>query len=250
MLKVYLYCPEDDDEVVKSNGSFVKKISMIFKLLTDNCQLFYDEENIRTYALKSGILGVYLDNSVEQLRILLNKRGALSITNLTVAKTDCVYVRWNFDLMPTVRYAKPLLAEISERYFQFPQEQLLLINIDNIIDTCREKVLVFKDAKQLSDMPYPFAKIDFVTDVEDLKLWLHTHNKATFSLLNRTRFKRTNMIQQGKVVFEEIETGNYWYLDNFHKDEYEVFDHQHEHIGVADLEGILDKTKKVNGRQF
>ncbi|MDR3188014.1 MAG: hypothetical protein LBT94_02360, partial [Prevotellaceae bacterium] len=44
------------------------------------------------------------------------------------------------------------------------------------------------------------------------------------SLLDNTkRFRRTGQDRQGQQVYQEIETGYYWYLDNFHKTHYEVF---------------------------
>ena len=46
----------------------------------------------------------------------------------------------------------------------------------------------------------------------------------------------------------EINTGYYWYLDNQHKNHYEVFDRSKKHIGTANMDGDIDTAKKVNGR--
>lgn len=80
---------------------------------------------------------------------------------------------------------------------------------------------------------------------------LHTRGLlAVFSLNNRTLFTRTNLCRQGKPVFQEIATGNYWYLDNMHRDHYEVFNANEDHLGVADLAGNMDTSKLVKGRRL
>jgi hypothetical protein len=74
---------------------------------------------------------------------------------------------------------------------------------------------------------------------------------VTFSLKDSSRFTRTFHIEQGQHVYRENDTGYYWYLDNFHKDHFEVFDSKGVHIGIADLEGQVntrkrDTTKRVH----
>lgn len=80
---------------------------------------------------------------------------------------------------------------------------------------------------------------------------LYTRGLLTnFSLRNKARFVRTNHIRQGKVVYRETATNNYWYLDNLHKNHYEVFNANEDHLGIADLAGVLDGTKAENGRKL
>lgn len=69
-----------------------------------------------------------------------------------------------------------------------------------------------------------------------------------FSLKDGTRFQKDGRIVQGKNVYREIDTGYYWYLDNLHKNHYEVFDRNNQHIGVANMDGDIDCTKRVDGR--
>lgn len=69
---------------------------------------------------------------------------------------------------------------------------------------------------------------------------------------NTKRFEPTSKIAP-KVktkIYQEIDTGRYWYFDNFHGNEFEVCDSTGKHIGVADLEGNIDTTKAVNGRSI
>jgi hypothetical protein len=80
---------------------------------------------------------------------------------------------------------------------------------------------------------------------------LHTKGLLTvFSLKNRTQFIRTNLVRQGKAVYQELVNGNYWYLDNLHKNHFEVFNANQDHLGIADLNGSLDTSKSVNGRKL
>jgi hypothetical protein len=80
---------------------------------------------------------------------------------------------------------------------------------------------------------------------------LHARGLLTvFSLKNRTQFTRTSLFRQGKPVYRELATGNYWYLDNLHKNHFEVFDANEDHLGIADLKGNLDTTKSVKGRKL
>lgn len=69
-----------------------------------------------------------------------------------------------------------------------------------------------------------------------------------FSLEDKTRFEKQSRVVQGKSVYKEIATGYYWYLDNLHKDHYEVYDGNGGHIGTANMDGDIDRTKKVKGR--
>jgi hypothetical protein len=71
-----------------------------------------------------------------------------------------------------------------------------------------------------------------------------------FSLDDTRRFNKTSMIRQGQSVYKELVSGYYWYLDNLHKNHFEVFNSNEVHIGVSDLDGNIDSSKKVNGRRI
>jgi hypothetical protein len=71
---------------------------------------------------------------------------------------------------------------------------------------------------------------------------------SRFSTKNLTAFSRTQYIRQGERVYLEIQTGNFWYLDALHKNHFEVFDSNGNHVGISDLQGNIDTKKKVKGR--
>jgi hypothetical protein len=67
---------------------------------------------------------------------------------------------------------------------------------------------------------------------------------------NAERFRKLGLSRQGQPVFEETTTGHFWYLDNLHKNHYEVFNANEEHIGVADINGEVDASKRIKGRRL
>ncbi len=71
-----------------------------------------------------------------------------------------------------------------------------------------------------------------------------------FSLSDSTRFNRTSLIRQGKPVYNEISTGYFWYLDNLHKNHFEVFDSNEKHIGIADMNGNIDRAEQISDRKL
>jgi|BarGraIncu00431A_1022009.scaffolds.fasta_scaffold00008_2 hypothetical protein len=71
---------------------------------------------------------------------------------------------------------------------------------------------------------------------------------VAFSLTDTSRFKKTNFERQGQLVYKELRTKCFWYLDNLHRNHYEVFDSNESHLGIADLSGKVDTSKRENGR--
>jgi hypothetical protein len=77
--------------------------------------------------------------------------------------------------------------------------------------------------------------------------WKFANGQYTL-LDNTARFCRTGRSRQGQTVYKEITTGNYWYLDNLHKNHYEVFNSNREHVGIADLQGNINESERIKGR--
>ena len=76
--------------------------------------------------------------------------------------------------------------------------------------------------------------------------------KKKFSLEDRALFQRTNSIYTPtkQRVYREIRTGNYWYFDAYHKNHYEVFDANDNHLGEASMDGIIDYSKADKSRSI
>ena len=48
---------------------------------------------------------------------------------------------------------------------------------------------------------------------------------------------------QGAAVYKEKVSGNFFYLDNLHKNHYEVFSQMGRHLGEMSLNGNLNREK-------
>lgn len=251
-LNVFLFFPETENQILNDD---LKQIINDFFYISNivksknNINFFYDSNNLSTFKLLNGLTEIYLDKDINKLRLKLNKNGAKDILTNKFIDNTCHYFQWNFDNLKA-EYCFDIIKDITERKIQFKSEQYILINFNNSIEYCRERILVFKDAKHINNFPSNFIHIDFVSDFLEFEIWLKTNHIESFSLLDKNKFKRTSFIQQGKPVFESLDTGNFWYIDNFHKDEYEVFDSNRLHIGVANLNGIIDSNKAIPGRNF
>ena len=140
-----------------------------------------------------------------------------------------------------------VLAEVAERNQQDKNEMpRLLINFKSSPFNATE-IHIFKDDENCE---YPIL-LDCIDNQSDFDDWLSLYEKAKKAkdyLTASGFFRKINSQVQGQSIYQHNDNGQYWYLDNFHKNHFEVFNAQQEHIGVADLEGNLDMTKKVNGR--
>ena len=126
----------------------------------------------------------------------------------------------------------------------------LLINLENSIECCRNKLLIFRDCKHL-DYPDHFIKVDFVTNFIEFNEWIKTNHVKTFSIRDAKRFqKRSEIIVKGATVYYEVSSKRYWHLDTFHDYiEYEVYNEQGVHIGISDENGNFKEEAKA-GRKI
>ncbi len=107
--------------------------------------------------------------------------------------------------------------------------------------------IFFKDNIRESSLPDKFYRISFFPDFDSLKKYCYTNRFIYFSL-DTGDFNKLGKKEQGQPIYKELRTGFYWYLDNLHKNHYEVFDRNCKHVGEASLEGVLDRSKAVPGR--
>ena len=134
------------------------------------------------------------------------------------------------------------VAEIAERKLQNPQKRFMLINF-MLSQFCDCHCFEVNKEENIT------IELECIETTEALKIWLNLPITPLDAFLRNTeRFTRTKFKQQGATVFQEKITSYYWYIDNLHKDEFEVFNSNKEHIGVANLEGIIAPNSKINGR--
>ena len=70
--------------------------------------------------------------------------------------------------------------------------------------------------------------------------------KFQFLLQDESRFTRTSRFNKRSMIYKEICSGRLWYLDDFHRSHFEVFDAATgHHLGEASLDaGFLDTSKR------
>ena len=136
-------------------------------------------------------------------------------------------------------------------------------NATNVFDTSlaesceRDKVVLSFTSAQFSSTLLIVEKNSTPNSIDNLIVDSHFYNLVRarglvvdFSLSDTSRFKKTHFNVQGKVVYKELSTKCFWYLDNLHHSHYEVFDKKEDHIGVADMAGTVDVSKRVDGRKL
>jgi hypothetical protein len=251
-INIFLFFPETEDQILGSNThNIINDFIEISKTIKGKSEIkiYYDSKNIDSFKVLNEILEIYLNDDFLKLRIHLSKRGASDIEDKSIFERTSYYFQWIMDNLAVINCCN-IVKETTERKIQYNEELFLLINFNNSIDSCRERILVFKDAKYKNDSPEKFVHIEFVKDFFEFEIWLKALPIKGFTLLDKSKFRRTSLVQQGKPVFQSIDTNDFWYLDNFHKDEYEVFNSEKGHLGVANLNGEIDTSKKVVGRTF
>ena len=256
-VKIFLLFPQEDDEIlVIDNPQIAKdiiqtaiKLRQTIRQQYNDIALFYDSKNLKAFLQKIAVLfdNEYLQKHSTQLKISL--QTSTDWRTSAVQQPECSYVLWFLDQFEVKAVSNSTLAEMAERILSQTTEKYLLINLHQSIRINRQFLPIFKDCQHIAGLP-KFVHIEFIADEKEFQLWwnIYQNGKSHFSLLNRQRFTRTHLVEQGKTVYKEVSTNRYWYLDNLHKDHYEVFNAQGEHIGIANLQGEINNSKKEKGR--
>jgi len=178
------------------------------------------------------------------------------------------------------RVLKNLLRNLSEPYWEENQQHNTddsyefngnNISGSSLAESCeRDRIVISFIASDFSILKLKVSKKKKPVEVDNLfqkEHFIEVANskgqidkceyfkrKFAFGLItlleNECRFIQTNDTRQGQRVYQEIKTNNYWYLDNLHKNHYEVFNHSRKYIGVADLQGNINPSERRNGRRF
>lgn len=157
---------------------------------------------------------------------------------------------WNISDTETVPlYNNDGLFHLVSRY---TSDKTDFVCIDSK-EYAKNQLVLFQDAIHKREYPKEFIKIPCYKDWDSLFLYLKNKGLFSFSLTDTNRFQKCANIEpvQGASVYKELATGYYWYMDNFHKTHYEVFDSSgKKHLGEASLDGIIDKKKADKGKHL
>jgi len=228
MLNVFLPFPQTGDDTFKkiivdeiSYKQFVKEYSEAISAISkkNSVKLFYDSDNINYFfdACRGFEKDCYMNKAKNQIRSIISKNSTdIKIKGKSIKDESCIYVLWNSNKFPYIELTLKIIEEISERIILYQNEKFLLFNISKNIETDRDVLLVCKDGKHSQDLP-KFVRIPYIIDKCGLDLWLVKNHIVEFTLPDNNNFEETKLFVQGKRVYKETKTGNYWHLDNSHK---------------------------------
>lgn len=242
-MNLYFHFPEILDEDKKVINYFTEILITIKK--HSHFNIYYSEDNLKKYKEINEDLNIYLTSEIKIIRQFLSSQKVLKMNTVS---TPIIYNRWNLKKYE-VNICEESLIIIAENLYRDATYNYMLLNLENGIETCRNKILVFRDSKHL-DYPDYFVKIDYVTNSVEFTEWLKTGHIKEFSLKNENRFQKKSSINvKGATVFYELETKRYWHLDTFHQYiEYEVYDSTGLHIATANEKGEINIGGKKKGR--
>lgn len=246
---------------------FEKAIRDFFTILTrlkatiDAKSLWWDSQIYLCRAVNeqpfSASLKTLPDKSLRQALIdtLNNKLNVQDWRAKQVHSSDNIYLYQDEIVTDTS------IAELAERLLCDPNLVGLLINFLQSKFAGNVSIDVLKhDSETIS--------VDCVETRIQLETWLEAKLKLSQSQYDytskipptdsQTVLVKTNRFivstlppEHGRKVYKEIFTGYYWYVDNYHIGygaEIEVFNAQGDHLGVANLDGVIDFSKRKKSR--
>lgn len=174
----------------------------------------------------------------------LRTRDIPIITNcrLNDGRHDCY--RW--DIVDRTGYLETdglgeMMAMIEQRGSGF-------ICVDSRAHPCSQIVL-FRDSERHDDCPDKFLRVRSFVDYQSVKDYVDSIPEK-FELADNPEFRKTSHQVKGAIVYGHRTTGRYWHIDTLHKDHFEVYDPDGKHLGIADLNGNIDTTKREKDRRI
>gem|GEM_PF-4864510 len=134
------------------------------------------------------------------------------------------------------------LAEAAERKIQ-DQLERYLINLNPSSYSSISQTTILKKATSTVS-----STLFCISSHADLKKFFHLERIYPDDYLrNDENFIKTKFDVQGRIVYKKIDNGEFWYLDNLHKNHFEVFTSKLIHVGEANLDGeLIAKTRDKN----
>lgn len=181
-----------------------------------------------------------------------NQRAVLYIRDsdtIQHPQTDKNLTCYNWDVI--AGQAQPEYDGLEHLVWRSLQHNEDFVCVDNC-SHCNDQLVLFQDARHKKDYPQAFVKVPCFYLITDLMNYAQAVGAFSFTLKDNNHFEKCNGIDpiQGAIVYKETATGHFWYLDMLHKTHYEVFDHTGKHLGEADMNGVLDTTKKDKNKMI
>jgi hypothetical protein len=250
-----------DEEFAESVRIFTAIFSLIDKIKEKQMyrdSLFLNRQAIKNDDFRASLQRVKNKNLKQAFQqIIFNKLNPKDWRTQQKHSINDLFAYKNEDVTNTS------LAELSERKIQNRILLGLLVNFTKSRFT-NEPIAIIKNFDETNPV-----ELDCVNDKFSLKIWLDDNlqlslieydvtsktpptDKQTV-LRDENRFEPLSISVQGRRVYREMQTGYYWYVDNLHVGQaahLEVFNTQGEHLGEADLDGTLNRSKKDSTKQI
>lgn len=259
-VNIFLLFPKTDDEILAFEEEKLYKdipdqlscISKVLKQYQVNYRLLYNSKDIDFFCNKAEEIfnGEYLGKIRTQILTLLNKKST-DLNGKRCYKTDCSYNKWVDSSVELVENI--LFRSATDSFIGNKDEKTVIVSLLNNDVWHRDIMPIIKDAKHYDNLPV-LCNIPYFNPANTFVEWFNTNiSNHSFSLLNVSKFERTNKIYpiSKRRIYLEKQTNRYWYYDYFHRDNkehYEVFDRNGEHLGEADRNGFVDESKCDKGK--
>lgn len=255
-LDIFLLFPQSDEEIFRLSDDLdlykdiPKQLNFIKKSIrTGEYKLFYDSENIAAFCEKAAILcsGSYLDDIRDQLLYLLG-RNALDVAHTKNPNPSHYYYQWFSETASVIIKTDRLHMYAAENKLSGKESAIISFSYEDPWN--RDIIPLIQESIYNNTLPQ-ICNIPYFNPVGSFIEWYKSKvlDNRTFSLTDITRFERTSKLykKSKRRIYKERSTNRYWYYDFFHsdnKEHYEVFDNTGNHVGEADMNGVLDETKK------
>jgi hypothetical protein len=136
------------------------------------------------------------------------------------------------------------IAEVTERKIQNSDIAFLLINfVNSTFNVCHKKYSLCQIIAVSKNGQTPI-ELDCLDNKDAFEQWVQDKlDTRNFLEKNPERFQKTQETFQGASIYIESKIHKYWYLDNLHKNHFEVFNKEGNHLGEANLNGEIDTNK-------
>ncbi len=211
-------------------------VNILIPTITSPIREIIDE----LWSIRSKKLKLWIPQDVLAKDGQYNQSALVALENNIKPDLGLACYKWNIDnteILPIERLYNYWIARYDDN-----QKWAILTEEDNP----KQILSLFLDAKHKPELPDKWYRYKCYSDRESIISFCAESGALDFALCRGARFEKAGVVTaiKGAVVYKEIETGYFWYLDTFHRDHYEVFDFVGNHIGEADIQnGIIDKTK-------
>jgi len=174
-----------------------------------------------------------LEHFPKELKLVVKKRiyDSTTIVDWNSSREQDVNVQY-FCETTKKSVTNTSLAEAAERKMQDNLERYLL----NIMPSSYSQLTHTTVTKKVE--PALQSSLNCISNEENLKSHFQLDRIHPDDYLrNNPDFVKTKFDVQGRVVFQRIENGEFWYLDNLHRNHFEVFSQKLIHFGEANLDG-------------